>query len=193
MPPASTSRAPDRLVPRGTPESRAFAARVAVAVAASERLSRLPYADGDGIRAAWSELTGQAVDRAFALIPPVHCDHGLGLRVGTRVFINRNCTLMDFGGIDIGDRVLIGPNVSLISCGHPVEPAERRDGITVAPIRIEHDVWIGAGATILQGVTVGAHAVVAAGAVVTGDVPPRTLVAGVPARVVRALGASTDG
>jgi acetyltransferase-like isoleucine patch superfamily enzyme len=103
------------------------------------------------------------------------------------VFVNHGCTAMDFGGIDIGDDVMIGPNAQLISSGHPVDPATRRSQITTAPIRIGRGVWIAAGATVLQGVTVGDDAVVAAGAVVTKDVPPRTLVAGVPAKVIREL------
>jgi acetyltransferase-like isoleucine patch superfamily enzyme len=94
---------------------------------------------------------------------------------------------MDLGGIVIGDDVMIGPNVQLVSSGHPLDPATRRSQITVAPIRIGRGAWIAAGAIVLQGVTVGDDAVVAAGAVVTEDVPTRTLVAGVPARVVREL------
>jgi acetyltransferase-like isoleucine patch superfamily enzyme len=91
------------------------------------------------------------------------------------------------GGIDIGDDVMIGPNVQLISGGHSLDPDTRRSVCTCAPIRIGRGVWIGAGATILQGVTVGDDAVVAAGAVVTKDVAPRTLVGGVPARPMREL------
>jgi acetyltransferase-like isoleucine patch superfamily enzyme len=94
---------------------------------------------------------------------------------------------MDLGGIDIGDDVMLGPGVQLISSGHPLEPELRRSRITIAPVRIGRGAWIAAGAMVLQGVTVGDDAVVAAGAVVTRDVPARTLVAGVPARVLRSL------
>lgn len=83
--------------------------------------------------------------------------------------------------------MLIGPNVSIITSGHPLEPSRRRDGVTAAPIVIERNVWIAAGATIIGGVTVGENSVVAAGAVVTKDVPPNSLVAGVPAKVIRML------
>jgi acetyltransferase-like isoleucine patch superfamily enzyme len=120
-------------------------------------------------------------------MPPVYSDHGLNIRLGHNVFINQGCRLNDFGGIEIDDDVMIGPGVSLITSGHPVEPALRRSGITVGPIKIERNVWIGASALILQGVTVGADSVVAAGAVVTRNVPPATLVAGNPAQVVRKL------
>jgi acetyltransferase-like isoleucine patch superfamily enzyme len=175
------------LISAGTPESRAIAEGVRTAVARCERLNLLPYADTGAIRAAWIELTGQAVDETFHLIPPVRSDHGVNIRVGQRVFINHGCTLNDIGGITIGDDVMIGPNVSLISSGHPVEPENRTRRITAAPIVIGHNVWIGASAMVLQGVTVGDDSVIAAGAVVTHDVPPATLVAGVPARVIREL------
>ena len=127
------------------------------------------------------------MDPTFSLIPPIHLQHGLNTRLGRNVFINQGCTFMDIGGIDIGDDVMIGPTVSLITAGHPLEPSLRRTGITAAPISVEHNVWIGAGAIVLQGVTVGQDAVVGAGAVVSRDVPPATLVAGAPARVVRRL------
>jgi acetyltransferase-like isoleucine patch superfamily enzyme len=175
------------LISAGTPESRAIYAGVRRAIARCERLNLLPYEDFDGVRAAWSELTGQAVDDSFHLIPPVRSDQGVNIRVGSNVFINHGCTLNDIGGIEIGDEVMIGPNVSLLSSGHPLEPAHRRRGITAAPIVIGRNVWIGAGALVLQGVTVGADAVIAAGAVVTHDVPAATVVAGVPARIVRNL------
>ncbi len=153
----------------------------------TEALNAIPFEDADAIRAAWSELTGQPVDPTFSLIPPVHVQHGLNTRLGRNVFINQGCTLMDIGGIDIGDDVMVGPKVSLITGGHPLEPSLRRSGVTVAPIRVERNVWIGAAAVVLQGVTVGEDAVVGAGAVVSHDVPAGTLVAGVPAQVVRHL------
>jgi acetyltransferase-like isoleucine patch superfamily enzyme len=174
-------------IARGTPESREMVARINRAIVLSERLSALSYADGDAIRSAWAELTGRAVDETFRLVPPFHSDCGVNISVGRNVFINQGCTLSDIGGIDIGDDVMLGPGVRLITSGHPVDPAARRSGITAAPIRIEDNVWIAAGAHVLQGVTVGRDAVVAAGAVVTRDVEPATLVAGVPARLVRRL------
>ena len=173
----------------GTNESRALYGRVQRAVGLTERLNRIAYADREALRAAWNELTGADVDEAFHLIPPLYSDHGLNIRVGRKVFINQACVLNDIGGIDIGDDVMIGPRVSLLTSGHPLDPERRRRQIVAAPIVIERGVWLGAGATVLQGVTVGADAVVAAGAVVSRDVPPRTLVAGVPARVVREIAA----
>ena len=151
------------------------------------RLNALPPGDFEAMRALLSELTGSAVDPSVRVLPPFHTDGGRNLRFGRNVFVNHGCTAMDFGGIEIGDDVMIAPNVQLISSGHPLDPETRRRSMTCAPIRIGRGVWIAAGATVLQGVTVGEDAVVAAGAVVTKDVPPRTLVAGVPARVVRAV------
>lgn len=164
-----------------------FTARVRRAIRLTEDLNALRYADQDAIRAAWSELTGQAVDETFHLIPPVYSDHGINIRIGRNVFVNQNCRFNDIGGIDIGDDVMLGPGVNLISSGHPVDPATRRTGVTSAPIRIERNVWVGAAALITQGVTVGADAVVAAGAVVTRNVPARTVVAGVPATVIKKI------
>ena len=176
----------------GTPESRDLYGRIQRAIRLTERLNRIPFDEREAIRQAWSELTGTAVDTTFSLIPPLYSDHGLNIHVGRNVFINQACMLMDIGGIEIGDDVMIGPRVSLLTTGHPLDPGRRRRQIVAAPIAIERNVWLGAGATVLQGVTVGSDAVVAAGAVVTRDVPPRTLVAGVPAQVLREIGADGD-
>lgn len=127
------------------------------------------------------------VDDGFALIPPFHATGGTGMKLGRNVFINQNCTFYDLGGLEIGDDVMIGPNVSLITSGHPVEPSRRRDFVLAKPIVIERNVWIGAGATIIGGVTVGENSVVAAGAVVTRDVSPNVLVGGNPAAVIRSI------
>jgi acetyltransferase-like isoleucine patch superfamily enzyme len=176
----------------GTPESRDLYGRIQRAIRLTERLNHLPFEEPEAIRQAWSELTGTAVDTTFALIPPLYSDHGLNIRVGRNVFINQACMLNDIGGIEIGDDVMIGPRVSLLTAGHPLDPGRRRRQIVAAPIAIERNVWLGAGATVLQGVTVGSDAVVAAGAIVTRDVPPRTLVAGVPGQVLREIGADGD-
>lgn len=164
-----------------------FVDRVQRAIRLTEELNSLRYAEQDAIRNSWSELTGQEVDETFHLIPPVYSDHGVNIRVGRNIFVNQNCRFNDVGGIDIGDDVMIGPGVGLITSGHPLDPARRRTGITSGPIRIGRNVWIGAGALIMQGVTVGADAVVAAGAVVTRDVPAGVMVGGVPAKVIKAV------
>lgn len=168
----------------GTPD---FRAEIERAWEILGRLNALPPGDFGAMRALLGELTGRTIDPSVRVLPPFHTDGGRNLRFGSNVFVNHGCTAMDFGGIDLGDDVMLGPNVQLISSGHPLDPATRRRSITTAPIRIGRGAWIAAGATVLQGVTPGDDAVVAAGAVVTNDVPARTLVAGVPARVIRAL------
>lgn len=176
-----------RIIPRGTPESAAMVASVRRAMAITPVLNRLSFADADQIRAVFSDLIGKELDDGFSLIPPFYTTGGENIRVGRDVFINQNCTMYDLGGIDIGDDVMIGPNVSIITSGHPLEPARRRAFVTAKPIVIERNVWIAAGATIIGGVTIGENAVVAAGSVVTRDVPPNTLVGGNPARVIRSI------
>jgi acetyltransferase-like isoleucine patch superfamily enzyme len=157
------------------------------AMAITARLNRLTFDDADQIRALFSELTGKKVDDSFLLIPPFYTAGGDEIRVGRNVFVNQNCTFYDLGGLDIADDVMIGPNVSIITAGHPLDPAQRRAVTIGKPIAIERGVWIAAGATIIGGVTVGENSVVAAGAVVTKDVPANVLVGGNPARVIRKI------
>ena len=109
------------------------------------------------------------------------------IRIGKNVFVNQNCTFYDLGGLDIADDVMIGPNLSIITTGHPIEPSERRSATIGKPIVIEKSVRIAADATIIGGVTVGENSVVAAGSVVTRDVPANTLVGGNPAKVIRPI------
>ena len=116
------------------------------------------------------------------------CDYGANIRIGAGCFVNYNCVFLDCAAIEIGDRVQIAPAAQLYTATHPLAAEARAAGLESAlPIRIGDDAWIGGGAILLPGVAVGAGAVVAAGAVVTREVPPRVLVAGNPARVVRAL------
>jgi acetyltransferase-like isoleucine patch superfamily enzyme len=147
----------------------------------------LTFDDADEIRALFSQLIGKEVDESFLLIPPFYTACGDEIRVGRNVFVNQNCTFHDLGGVDIADDVLIGPNVSIITTSHPVEPSQRRAATIGKPIVIEKGVWIAAAAIIIGGVTVGAHSVVAAGSVVTKDVSANTLVGGNPARVIRSI------
>jgi hypothetical protein len=162
-------------------------ANVKRAMAITARLNRLTLDDAEEVRALFSELIGREVDDSFFLIPPFYATGGPEISVGRNVFVNQNCTFYDLGGLAIGDDVLIGPNVSLITSGHPLEPSRRRAFTTAKPIVIERNVWIAAGATIIGGVTVGENSVVAAGAVVTKSVPRNSLVGGSPARVIRSI------
>jgi acetyltransferase-like isoleucine patch superfamily enzyme len=161
-----------------TPESRAFAERVQQVMELTSRLNVAPLSDLTAREALLSEIFGKSVPETLTIYPPFYCDYGLGTEFGERVFVNQGCFFLDFGGITIGDSVLIGPGVTLSTAGHPVEPAERYDFITHAPIVIESNVWIGAAATITPGVTIGHDSVVGAGAVVAKDVPALTVVTG---------------
>jgi acetyltransferase-like isoleucine patch superfamily enzyme len=177
-----------KIIHRGTPASAAMLANVKRAMAITAALNRLTFNDADEIRALFSELIGRKVDESFLLIPPFYTAGGDEIRLGRNVFVNQNCTFYDLGGLDIADDVMIGPNVSIITAGHPLEPPQRRAATIGKPIVIERNVWIGAGAIIVGGVTLGENSVVAAGSVVTKNVPSDTLVGGNPARVIRSIG-----
>jgi acetyltransferase-like isoleucine patch superfamily enzyme len=170
-----------------TPESAIMVASVRRAMAITEALNRLSFEDAEQIRSAFSDLIGCKVDDSFSLIPPFYATGGENTRIGRRVFINQNCTMYDLGGIDIADDVMIGPNVSLITSSHPIEPTRRRDGVIAKPIQIQRNVWLAAGVTVVGGVTIGENSVVAAGSVVTKDVSPNTLVGGNPAKLIRSI------
>src|SRR5580658_4986120 len=177
-----------KIIPARTSESAAMLASVKRATAITANLNRLTFNDADEVRALFSELIGKKVDDSFLLLPPFYATGGADISVGRNVFINQNCTFYDLGGLAIADDVMIGPNVSLITSGHPIEPSQRRACVVAKPIVIERNVWIAAGATIIGGVRVGENSVVAAGSVVTKDVPPNALVGGNPARVIRSIG-----
>lgn len=164
-----------------------MSAHVKRAMAMTAALNRLTFNDAAEIRALFSELIGKKVDDSFMLIPPFYTAYGVDIRVGRNVFVNQNCTFYDLGGLDIADDVMIGPNVSIITTGHPIAPSQRHAAVVAKPIVIERNVWIAAGATLIGGVTVGENSVVAAGSVVTKDVPPNTLVGGNPARLIRSI------
>src|SRR5580693_258578 len=117
-----------RIIYSRTPESAAMLANVRRAMAITATVNRLTFNDADEIRALFSELIGKKVDESFLLIPPFYTAGGDEIRVGHNVFLNQNCTFYDLGGLDIADDVMIGPNVSIITTGHPVDPAApRRD------------------------------------------------------------------
>lgn len=144
------------------------------------------YHTPEEIRALFSKLTGKTVDESFALFPPFYTDCGKNITVGKNVFFNSGCRLQDQGGIYIGDGALIGHSVVLATLDHDFSPKNRSTMIP-SPIVIGKNVWIGASATVVPGVTIGDGAIVAAGAVVVKDVPPNTIVAGVPAKEIRQL------
>jgi acetyltransferase-like isoleucine patch superfamily enzyme len=143
-------------------------------------------ADIDHIRKLLGEITGNQIDVSTTVFAPFYINLGIFTRIGKNVFINSACSFLDMGGITIEDDVLIGPKVNLITESHPLNPAERKK-LLVKPVVIKRNAWIGAGVTILPGVTVGENSVVAAGAVVSKDVPANTVVAGIPAKEIRQI------
>ncbi|MBV9874877.1 MAG: sugar O-acetyltransferase [Verrucomicrobia bacterium] len=175
-----------------SPEWDAVANAVRRAMKLTAELNKLSFDDDAKVRELFSELIGQRVDQTFKLIPPFYTEGGLNIRVGHKVFINQCCTIYDMGGVDIGDLVMIGPNVNIITASHPVEPSKRRAYVEAKPIVIQKNVWIATAVTILGGVTVGENSVIGAGAVVTKDVPANSFVAGVPAKVIRSLDDGLD-
>ena len=142
------------------------------------------YHTTDETRRILSELTGEIIDESTTVMLPFYTDFGQFTRFGKNVFVNYGCGFMDRGCITLEDNVLIGPRVNLITENHGMEP-ELRKHVYSKPIHIKKGAWLGTAATILPGVTIGENAVVAAGAVVTSDVPPNVVVGGVPARVIK--------
>jgi acetyltransferase-like isoleucine patch superfamily enzyme len=139
------------------------------------------------IRKRLSKIIGQQINESTIIFTPFYTNFGKHIQIGKNVFINHDCTFLDLGGIIIEDEVLIGPKVSIITENHPVNPNERKM-LDLKSVTIKRNVWIGANATILPGVTVGENSVIAAGSVVTKDVLANTVVAGVPAIVIKQIG-----
>jgi acetyltransferase-like isoleucine patch superfamily enzyme len=133
-----------------------------------------------------SEITGSQINKSTTIFIPFHTNFGRHITIGKNVFINHACSFLDMGGITIEDDVQIGPKVNLITENHPINPLIRKQ-LDLKSILIKRNVWIGAGATILPGVTVGENSIVAAGALVNRDVPANTIVGGVPAKIIRAI------
>lgn len=131
-----------------------------------------------------SEIIKSSIDTSSIIFVPFYTNFGQHIKIGRHVFINHDCSFLDMGGITLEDNVQIGPKVSLITENHPLDP-ERRKDLDLKAIIIKHNAWLGAGVTILPGVTVGENSVVAAGSVVTKNVAPNTVVAGVPAKVIK--------
>ncbi|HEY9000444.1 MAG TPA: DapH/DapD/GlmU-related protein [Mucilaginibacter sp.] len=142
--------------------------------------------DVDQTRDRLSEITGSEIDKSTTIFVPYYTNFGRHTKIGKNVFINHDCSFLDLGGITIEDDVQIGPKVSLISENHPLDPSTRKS-LDLKSVLIKRNAWIGAGAIILPGITIGENAVVAAGAVVNKDIPANTIVGGVPAKVIRVI------
>ena len=140
----------------------------------------------DEIRNLLSQITGSKIDESVVVFTPLYINYGKHTKIGKNVFINFDCIFLDLGGITIEDGVLIAPKVSLLSEGHPLSPNERHS-LVPKPIHIKKNAWIGANATILHGVTIGENSVVAAGSVVSKDVPDNVVVGGTPAKIIKSI------
>jgi acetyltransferase-like isoleucine patch superfamily enzyme len=160
------------------PEFRAMHERVLRVTELTSRLNVLPFDDEAGKAALLEQILGRPLPSRVTIYPPFYTDHGLHLDLAERVFINQGCTFLDYAGIRLSEGVMVGPKTTFITMGHPVDPDERRQFLTGAPIDVAENVWIGAGAMILPGVSIGRDAVVAAGAIVADDVPAASLAAG---------------
>ncbi|MDE6709634.1 MAG: sugar O-acetyltransferase [Oscillospiraceae bacterium] len=144
------------------------------------------YHTPEELRELFEKLIGQPECEGFRMFPPFYTDCGKNIHVGKNVFINAGCCFQDQGGITIGDGVLIGHQAVLATLNHDLDPNNRQSMIP-KPIVIGNNVWIGSHATILGGVTIGDNAVIAAGAVVTKDVPENTVAGGVPAKIIKKI------
>lgn len=142
------------------------------------------YHEPEALRQIFGELIGKPVDESFVLFPPFYTECGRNIFVGKNVFISFDCHFQDWGGIYIGDNVLIGSQTVLATINHSLLPEERSNNHP-SPIHIGNGVWIGTHVTILPGVNIGDHAVIAAGAVVAQDVPADVVVGGVPAKIIK--------
>jgi acetyltransferase-like isoleucine patch superfamily enzyme len=138
----------------------------------------------DDVRKLLSKVIDQEIDSSTSVFPPFYTNYGKNITLGKGVFINHACSFLDLGGITIEDDVMIAPRVNITSENHPVEVSKRK---TLVPgkVTIKKNAWIGAGASILPGVTIGKNSVVAAGAVVSKDVPDNTVVGGIPAKTIK--------
>ena len=141
------------------------------------------YHTPEEVRNLLSRLFGKTVDESFRVFPPFYTDFGKNVTVGKNVFINACCHFQDHGGVSLGDGCQIGHNVVFATLNHGLAPEDRQTTYP-APITLGKNVWVGSNSTILQGVTIGDNAVIAAGAVVTKDVPDYALMAGIPARQI---------
>ncbi|MBM7642950.1 sugar O-acetyltransferase [Streptococcus loxodontisalivarius] len=162
-------------------------ARKVDAVLGCQKLNSISLLDTGAREKALRQLLGSA-GKNPNILPTFNCDNGKNIHVGDQFLMNYNGTILDIAPVTIGDYVMIGPNTMITTVGHPLTPKGRRQNLGIAePVKIGNDVWIGGNVTILPGVTIGNNVVVAAGAVVTKDVPDNSLVGGIPAKLIKTL------
>jgi len=144
------------------------------------------YNPPEKVRELFSKLTASEIDESCFIIPPFHTEFGKNTKIGKNVFINSCCHFQDNGGIEIGDKTMIGQNVTIVTLNHDINP-ETRINATPKSVKIGKNVWIGADCTILPGVTIGDNSVIGAGSVVTKNVPDNVVVAGNPVKILKEI------
>ena len=171
-------------IPMNDPDYKYVRERVNITLKLSQKMNNATHVDE--VRKFLGEIIGTPIDESTTIFPPFYTNIGSNISLGKNVFINHACSFLDLGGITIEDNVMIGPRVNISSENHPVEIDTRK---TLVPrnVTIKKNAWIGAGATLLPGVTVGENSVVAAGALVNKSVPPNVVVAGVPAKIIKEI------
>ncbi len=162
------------------------------AVQGCQKLNAIPVTDYAARRQAVKDLLGSTGENP-EILPIFNCDNGKNIHVGDNFLANYNVTILDIAPVYIGNHVMIGPGTLIVTVNHPTRPSGRRAHLGIArPVRIGNDVWIGGHVTILPGVTIGNNVIVAAGAVVTKDVPDNVIVGGVPAKVIKTIENDVD-
>ena len=149
------------------------------------RYNSLLPSDAENRTAVMDELLNRKGENCL-IISPFFCDYGEFIAVGDNFFMNYNCKILDGGKVTFGNDVLVGPDCTFVTPSHPLDPGQRLEGLEIfLPVTVGNNVWFGAGVTVLGGVTIGDNTVIAAGSVVTRDIPANCLAAGVPCRVIR--------
>ncbi|MGX7014982.1 sugar O-acetyltransferase [Vagococcus silagei] len=153
----------------------------------TQKINQTPLNQPEEVIALEKQLFGSTGESLFVQ-PPVFVDYGFNTHVGENFYANGNCHFLDVAEIFIGNNVMLGPRVTLVTAGHPIDAGVRRRGLEFGyKIRIEDDVWMGANVTVNPGVTVGARSIIGSGAVVTKDIPSDVIAVGNPARVLRKI------
>lgn len=164
------------------PEHHAYHGRRLV-----QKINQIPIDNRDEIVRMEKELFGATGENIY-VTPPFNVDYGRHVFIGENFYCNVDCFFLDVNEIRIGDNVMIGPRVGLYTAGHPTDPTIRNTGLEFGlPITIEDNVWIGGSAVILPGITIGENSIVAAGSVVTKNVPANIIVGGNPAKILRSI------
>lgn len=152
----------------------------------TQKLNTMDRSDFEGLQKVVKELLGKS-ENAW-INPPFYCDYGFNIEIGKDFFANYNCTILDVAKVRIGDNVYFAPNVAVYTAGHPIHPVMRESGYEYGiGITIGDNVWVGGNSVILPGVHIGSNSVIAAGSVVTKDIPEWVVAGGNPCRIIRKI------